>query len=259
MMISVSALTVVLLLLTFLLGAVLGSFANCMAWRIARGEDFVHGRSHCPACGHMLAARDLIPVLSYLMQRGRCRYCKAQLSRRYLLTELGMGLVFVLLFLRYGASWAALQNALLVVLLLAIALVDLDCMLIPNGLILAGIGNRLLFALLSRENVLVCLGNGLLVAVPLLLLVLLLDRLLGRESMGGGDVKLFFMLALYFDWRCSLLLLLLSCLFGIFFALGMQKKAEGAAFPFGPAIAAAAVLCLFFAEPAVRLYLRVFF
>ena len=207
-----------LLLLTFLLGAVLGSFANCMAWRIARGEDFVHGRSHCPVCGHVLAVRDLLPVLSYLMQRGRCRYCGAKLSRRYLLTELGTGLLFVLLLLRYGVSWAALQNSLLAVLLLAIALVDWDCMLIPNGLIVAGIGNRLLFALLSRESVLACLGNGLLIAVPLLLL--------------------------------------LSCILGIFFALRMREKG---AFPFGPAIAAAAVLCLFFAEPVVGLYLRVFF
>ena len=253
---QIPAFAAFLLLLTFLLGAVLGSFANCMAWRIARGEDFVHGRSHCPVCGHVLAARDLIPVLSYLMQRGRCRYCGAKLSRRYLLTELGTGLLFVLLLLRYGVSWAALQNSLLAVLLLAIALVDWDCMLIPNGLIVAGIGNRLLFALLSRESLLACLGNGLLIAVPLLLLVLLLDRLLGRESMGGGDVKLFFMLALYFDWRCSLLLLLLSCILGIFFALRMREKG---AFPFGPAIAAAAVLCLFFAEPVVGLYLRVFF
>ena len=90
-------LTVYCCLLAALLGACMGSFLNCAAWRIVHGESVLRGRSHCDACGHVLAVRDLIPVVSYLAAHGRCRYCGAKLSRRHVLAEAVSALVFVTL------------------------------------------------------------------------------------------------------------------------------------------------------------------
>ena len=85
-------------------GAVLGSFLNCAAWRIAHGESFVKGKSHCTSCGHVLGFLDLIPVFSWIFLGGKCRYCKTKISPRYMLTELFFALVSVLTLLRFDLS-----------------------------------------------------------------------------------------------------------------------------------------------------------
>ena len=92
------------------LGAVMGSFLNCAAWRIAHGESFLKGRSHCPACGHVLEPLDLIPVFSWLFLRGKCRYCGTKVSARYVLAELFMALVTVVCLLRFGLTVLCLRN-----------------------------------------------------------------------------------------------------------------------------------------------------
>ena len=88
------ALTVYICVLTGILGACMGSFLNCMAWRIVHGESVLHGRSHCDVCGHVLGAGDLIPVLSYIMHKGRCKYCGARLSAGHVFAEVLTALTF---------------------------------------------------------------------------------------------------------------------------------------------------------------------
>ena len=139
--------------LTFIIGTVLGSFTNCMAWRIAHGEDFVHGRSHCTACGHQLVAKDLVPVFSWLFQKGKCRYCGEKISVRYPVTELITGIAFVLVLFRYDISLSTLKYLILVIILLATSLVDLDIAIIPDRFILAGIINYVVFAVLGGGNI----------------------------------------------------------------------------------------------------------
>ena len=88
MLFSTPLITGYSLLVTGLFGLVMGSFLNCLAWRLTHGESVLRGRSHCISCGHVLAARDLVPVLSWLFTRGRCRYCHERIPARYPLTEL---------------------------------------------------------------------------------------------------------------------------------------------------------------------------
>ena len=107
------------------LGAVLGSFLNCAAWRIAHGESFVKGRSHCTSCGHVLGFLDLIPVFSWIFLGGRCRYCKTKISPRYMLTELFFALVSVLTLLRFDLSPEFVRNMVLACCLFCLSLVDL--------------------------------------------------------------------------------------------------------------------------------------
>ncbi|MEG1917183.1 MAG: prepilin peptidase [Oscillospiraceae bacterium] len=251
------------LCVTALLGLVLGSFCNCMAWRLAHGESVARGRSHCAVCGHTLGATELIPLLSYLLQRGRCRHCGKKISPRYPAVELLLAVALVLLVLRHDFTVTALRFGLFTCVLLVLALVDLDTGELPDSLLLAGIANFLLF-LPWGEHPLTALLTGVLsglsVSLPLLLLSLLMDRLLKKDSMGGGDIKLFFVVGLYFDWKVNLLTLIFACLLGILFPFVSRiRTGEGeSAFPFGPAIAAAALVSMLVGQPLIAWYLSLF-
>ena len=123
-------------LLAGVFGAVLGSFLNCAAWRIAHGESFLKGRSHCTSCGHVLGFLDLIPVFSWIFLGGKCRYCKTKISPRYMLTELFFALVSVLTLLRFDLSLEFVRNMVLACCLFCLSLVDLEIFEIPNGCLL---------------------------------------------------------------------------------------------------------------------------
>lgn len=262
------ALAAYLLFCTVLLGLTMGSFASCMAWRIAQREDFLRGRSHCDECGHELTAKELVPVFSWLVQRGRCRWCGSKISVRCPFTELLCAAAFVGIIVGYGATAQALQYLILTVLLLAVALVDYDTGLIPNGLLLAIFINWAVFTPFLNQstfftNLTVGIISALCASIPLLLLSLFMDRILRRESMGGGDMKLFFVCGLYLAMQEVLFLLIVSCIFGLLFAILTQKKTgdpeNPEAFPFGPAIAAGAYVSLLVAKPAVAYYISLFF
>ncbi len=307
--------TVYSLVFAFILGSVMGSALNCLAWRLVRGEKWSgNNRSRCPACGHVLGLPDLIPVFSWLFLRGRCRHCGAPVSPRYLITELISGVSFCLIILRYDISAFALTALILFCCLLCLSLVDMDSFEIPDrfiiipaavriiyvfffgagghsGLIDAfvapvfgaggrpGVGHFLTEGLLS---VWYCLWHGLIMGGALLLLALFMDKVLKRESMGGGDIKLIGMLGLWFSLPECLLMLLLSCLCGLIFAAvfakaGAKKENSEEAeetsvetaetsedddsrgrFPFGPSVAMAALITLLCGSYIVNLYLGLF-
>lgn len=261
---------VYILILIFTLGTVMGSFTNCMAWRIAHHEDFIHGRSRCAKCGHLLSPRDLIPIVSWLSAKGHCRYCGEKISVRYPVTEIITGIAFIAVLLKYDLSYDTLQFLILTILLLAVALIDLDISIIPDSFIIAGILNCLLFSILKGittgqifKNAVTSIINGFIIIVPLFITVLIMDKLLKKESMGGGDIKLFFMIAMYFNWKYNLFMIFLSCIFGIIFTLAFKniKTADSdnpTAFPFGPSIAAAAFISILTADQIVSLYLSLF-
>ncbi|MEY8354662.1 prepilin peptidase [Lachnospiraceae bacterium 54-53] len=255
------------LFLTALLGASSGSFAACMAARIVSGEDFLRGRSHCDRCGHVLTGRDLIPIVSWFLLKGKCRWCGERVSVRCPITEILCAAAFAGLVLRYDISLQTLQYLILTVLLLTAALVDYDSGVIPNGLLLAMIVDWLAFTPFLNgggfvQNLAYGLAGGLIASVPLLLLSLLMDLVLKKESMGGGDIKLFFAAGLFFSWRGVLFLIILSCILGIVFALATRKttgnEENPKAFPFGPAIAAGVYVSLLAAEPLMDMYFNLF-
>ena len=251
-------LTVYTLTLAALLGLALGSFCNAWAWRIVHGESITRGRSHCALCGHPLAARDLVPLFSWLSLRGKCRYCGAAISPRYPAVELISALYFLSVLWRFGLSWTALRLLAAGCFLLVAALVDADTMELPDGLLAAA---ALCALLRFPAEGLPGLTNALLglaaVSVPLLILVLLADKVLGRESMGGGDIKLVAVLGLHFGPGQTLFLLILACLLGLLGAVIARKK-WGAEFPFGPALILSGWLTALVGEPFVSWYLSLF-
>lgn len=178
------ALTVYICVLTGILGACMGSFLNCMAWRIVHGESVLHGRSHCDVCGHVLGAGDLIPVLSYIMHKGRCKYCGAKLSAGHVFAEVLTALTFLLLVLKYDISLQALEYILLACLLLAAAFTDLEGYMIPDRFIVTGIVVRVVFLFLQGnmlENLMDALLGGFAVGGGLLLIVLLYEKCAKRK------------------------------------------------------------------------------
>ena len=240
-----------------ILGAVMGSFLNCAAWRIAHGESFLKGRSHCATCGHALGPADLVPIFSWLFLRGRCRYCGEKVSARYPLTELLFAAVTVLCLLRFDLTVLCLRNWIFLCCLFCLSLVDLECYVIPDGCLLVSVGAWLL-ALPFLWSGWGAVGKNVLAALVfgggVLLISLVLDRVLKKESLGGGDVKLFAVLGLYLGLTASLFAVILACILGLLFLL-IRRGGEEGRIPFGPSIAAAAAIMLLYGEKVAGWYL----
>ncbi len=246
-------------LLAAVLGASLGSFLNCAAWRIVHGESFLKGRSHCTTCGHALGFLDLIPVLSWVFLKGKCRYCGEKIPARYPLTELFFAAVSVLCLLRFDLTVLCLRNYIFLCCLFLLTLTDIEDMMIPDGChIVSVIAWIVTFPFLfdgfgdgvSHIIAAVVYGGG------LLAVSLILDRVLGRESLGGGDIKLFAVTGLYIGLIGTLFVMIIACLAGLLFnAVRAKGEQETKAFPFGPWIAGAAALMLLFGDPLINWYI----
>lgn len=237
-------------------GAVAGSFLNCAAWRIAHGEPFVRGRSRCPHCGHALGPLELIPVISWLIQRGRCKHCGAKISVRYPVTELVFALITVLCLLRFDLTALCLRNLVFLGCLFLLTLTDLDAMIIPDGCHIAAIAAwvvALPFVGMGPRDILVHVIAGVALGGGLLAISLVMDRVLGRDSMGGGDIKLLAVVGLYLGPIGAMFALVLACVIGLLFHA--LRRGEGArAFPFGPSIAVAAAAMLLYGAPLIAWY-----
>ena len=241
-------------ILAALLGAVFGSFLNCTAFRVARKESFFSGHSRCPHCKHDLNALDLVPVFSWLFLGGKCRYCKHKISPRYLLTELLFALLSAACLVCFGLTVLALRC------LLTLSLVDLEIYEIPDAcLILSALAwiAAQVFLWTNWGDCLLHVAAGLVYGGVVLGVSLLLDKLLKKESLGGGDIKLLAVAGLYLGFVPTLFALILACVIGLVQAK-LSGKPKGKASPFGPAVSAATAVMLFFGEPIAAWYLSLF-
>lgn len=249
---------VYLLVLCVILGLCMGSALNCLAWRIANKKSWTKGKSICPACRHELHTRDLIPLMSYIFSKGKCRYCGEKISPRYPLTELGLAVIFVAVFLRYGFTLYTLDIMVLASCLFTLSLIDLDTMTIPDRFLIIPAVCQLVYAYYygGFASVWYALWHGLTLGGAVLLISLFMDKVLKKESMGGGDIKLLFVLGLFLDLPECLLLLVFSCVLGLVIALLLRRSEK--AFPFGPALSAGMLLTLMVGAPIVNWYLGLF-
>ena len=247
--------------LAAVLGLVMGSALNCLAMRIVAGERWSgNSRSACPKCGHTLSALELIPLVSWLIQGGKCRHCKAPISIRYPLTEAILAAVFVAMLLKFGLTAQLLSALVFAGCLLCLSLVDLDTQIIPDRFILIPIAVRAA-QLLFTGGFSALLGAsvpGFIIAGAVLLLSLIMDKVLKKDTMGGGDIKLLFVIGLYLTLPECLLMIMLSCVIGIVMAAILMRVDSETAFPFGPALSIAAVLTMLVGSPIVNWYLSLF-
>ncbi len=245
-------------ILLLLFGLLIGSFLTVVAHRVPRGDSVVGGRSHCPSCGAQIAAYDNVPVISWLLLRGRARCCGAPISPRYPLTELATGVLYAttMLVLWGDAGEVALGLA-FVTMLVAITLTDLERRIIPNKILLVGAIAGLALAVatdpgsLAERAIATAAAGGLLFAVALAY----------PRGMGMGDVKLAAVMGLYLGRSVAPALLIAfaaGSLVGLALIARHGAEARKQAVPFGPFLAFGGVVGLLAGDQIVDWYLSTF-
>lgn len=259
-------LDLVLTAAVFALGACVGSFLNVCIVRIPAGQSVVFPRSHCPVCETPIAWYDNIPLVSYLALKGRCRNCREPIAARYYLVELLTAVLFCATWLRYGWDARTVVFWIVEAGLLAGSAIDLEHMILPDRITLGGMAvglaaSALVPSLQGSEDRLAALvrsASGLALGTGALWLVSILGRALFRkEAMGLGDVKLLGALGAFLGVQAVLFTIFFSALLGSVigtaFILAGQKKWQSR-IPFGPYIAAAAVVWIFPGQTWWRAY-----
>ena len=247
------------ILLMALLGLALGSFASVVAHRVPRGESIVTPRSRCSSCGTQIASRDNVPVVSWLLLRGRCRNCGAKISPLYPLLEFGLAAGFVAALLVFEDETVEIALACLLLFTLAVITVtDLELRIIPNKVLLPAfvIGIALIAAFATDTLAERAIASA--AAFGLLLLV----ALVYPQGMGMGDVKLAAVLGLYLGRAVAPGLLFgfaLGALYGGLLIARYGPEARKRAVPFGPFLAAGSAIALFVGDDVVDWYTDTFF
>ncbi|MCO8272924.1 prepilin peptidase [Actinoplanes sp. TRM 88003] len=249
-----------LLVVVALLGLAVGSFLNVVIYRVPRNESLIHPRSHCPACGTEVRNKHNVPVFGWLLLRGRCAACEAPISPRYPLVEAGTAVLFVAVAARFGLSWELPAYLYLAAISVALAVIDLDVMRLPDKIVLPSyaVALVLIAPAVIAERSFSTAGRALLAAVVLYVGYFILAAM--PRGMGGGDLKLAPLLGFYLGW-----LGWSSVAIGAFaaFLLGglvaavlmlLRRANRKSRIPFGPYMLAGAFLAVFAGAPIAQWY-----
>ena len=219
--------------IVFVFGSVIGSFLNAVIWRLDKNKSVLKGRSICPQCKHVLSAQDLIPVISFVLLKGRCRYCRKPISFQYPIVEVATGLVFVLLLGFIGVHllhlvivWA------IAALLIVIFVYDLKHFIIPDSMVFASIVLAGVWQILQGGII-----SGLIAGFGAAAFFLLLFLISKGTWMGFGDVKLVLFMGLFLGWPTILVALFAAFLVGAVVGVTLvafKKKDMKSEVPFGP-------------------------
>ena len=253
----------------FVLGLCAGSFVNALTWRLHSGKDFVKGRSQCPKCGHQLKVLDLVPVLSWLALKGKCRYCHKPISPQYPLVELAMALVFTTSYIFWPTNLTQTGNLMVFITwlvasvgLLALLVYDLRWMLLPSKILyptlLAAVTGQLVYLVgyaPNKSNFALQWLLSLVVASGFFWLIFMIS---GGRWIGYGDVRLGLVTGtLLASPAKSFLMLFLASVIGILFVLPSLirgKRGLTAKLPYGPFLIFATYLCLLFGSSMIDWY-----
>lgn len=228
------------------LGLAIGSFLNVVAWRLPRGESVVTPGSHCGACDTPIKPYDNIPLLSWLILRGKCRYCGAKISVRYPLIEIGTAALYIAIAAYWWEDWRELALGItFVTFLIPITAIDLDVKRIPNALTAPAAALAIPIAALTEPSFI----PEQLMAAAAALIFFLIPALIAKKGMGMGDVKLAGVMGLYLGWAvfpAILIALVAGTLIGVLvMAKAGVKDGRKTAIPFGPFLALGSVICIF--------------
>lgn len=280
-------LLVVLGLLVWLLGLVFGSFVTALVYRQRQGLSMWARHSVCPHCKHALSTKDLVPVVSYVWQGGKCRYCGQAIGRQYMAVELLSGLLFVSLaaymWWQFEQQWmvdswwvwlVAAFMAVMLILLLAMSVYDVRWRELPNAWTLGGAVLALLMAVLAEvldqpllwqpqlsgveAGWLNSLVSGLATAIGFAVVAWLAEKVLRKSGMGFGDVKLALLMGFFLGFPGVVVALYVAFISGAMLSLVLiagRRKSLGGTLPFGPFLALGVWLALFITEPVINWYL----
>ncbi|MCC5636046.1 prepilin peptidase [Nostoc sp. CHAB 5844] len=261
------------IIVVFALGASIGSFINVVVYRIPAGLSILWPPSRCPHCLNQLKAYDNVPVLGWLWLRGKCRYCKSKIAVRYPAVEAITGLIFVIVFLVFQVSIATLGYWAFCSWLLALALIDLDTMTLPNALtqsgLVLGLGFQMVSGFVPEASAVGLIRHLMMGIVGAVIGLWLFDAIalggsivLGKTAMGAGDAKLAAMMGAWLGWRYLLLASLIACAVGVLIGglvLVRSPQKTGVKIPFGPFLAIGTIITLFIGPAILSAYLKLAF
>jgi len=242
----------------FLFGAAIGSFSNVCIYRLPKKLSIISPPSQCPNCGKSISPFDNIPIISFILLRGRCRYCQSPISWRYPIVELITGLIFLSLYLNFRISPQFFIYALLCTSLIIIAFIDLEHKIIPDVITLPGIIIGLTLSLTIPHITLINSIKGLLIGGGLFYAI----AIISRGGMGGGDIKLIAMVGSFLGWKNVLLTIFLGSLFGSIVGIVLiilKKKNRKDMVPFGPFLSLGAIISIFYGRDLIYLWLTITF
>jgi len=246
-------LKVMMIICFFLFGITLGSFFNVVGLRVPKKIPFTNDRSHCSSCHKQLSWYELIPVFSFILQRGKCRNCQQKISLIYPMIESLTGLLFVLSYLMIGIEWELITALLLISMLMIIFVSDMTYMLIPNKVLLFFLPLFIIIRAIQPLEPWWSSITGGVVAFVLIALIILVSR----GGMGAGDMKLFGLLGIILGLGKVLLTFFLASLFGAIFGIILllckiiERKQP---IPFGPYIIVATIISYFFGDLMMEWY-----
>ncbi len=259
----------------FIIGLLIGSFLNCVIWRIGKKQSFLKGRSYCPHCKHSLEWYDLFPVFSFISLKGKCRYCKKSISSQYPLVELSVGLLFVFVYLQSSIDllgFNLIYNLYHLVFLWSIIAIftiifvyDLKHYIIPDEITLAGLvvtiawlGFSFYLKFLNTTDLLFYLYSAL-GSAAFFFCFWFFSR---GKAMGFGDVKLAFLLGFVLGWPNIVAGLFISFLLGGIVGvilIALKKRKLKSAVPFGPFLVIGALIAIFYGSDLINWYLSLSF
>lgn len=247
----------------FLFGSVVGSFLNVCIHRLPRGESVISPPSHCPNCKKPIPWFYNIPLISYIILGGRCKFCEAKISFRYFIVEVLTGGVFTVLLLRFGAGYDLAIYSAFFCILIAISFIDIEHWIIPDELSLPGAALGLILsviypALQGEASRFLSLRNsffGLVFGFVSLYLIGLIGKIVyKKEAMGGGDMTLLMFIGAFLGWKLTVAVFFIAPLFGSIVGLPrlLMKKQE--LIQYGPFLVFGAFIAVFFREEILMFF-----
>ncbi|MDD5495792.1 MAG: prepilin peptidase [Candidatus Omnitrophica bacterium] len=259
----------------FMIGTVIGSFLNVCIYRLPKDKSIVNPPSHCPACGKNIPWHDNIPVLSFLLLGGRCRFCKAKISFRYFLVEVLTAFLTLSLFLAFGLSAKFFAYLILTSALLVATFVDFEIQAIPDEVTYTGLVLGMAMAFIfpsvlggaTRWHALMGSFLGILTgalsiyilrAAGTLLFKKKLEAIGEKHAMGSGDIYLLAMVGAFLGWKLTLLAFFIAPFLGSIVGIILKLKKGADIIPYGPYLSLAAIISIFWGNKILGLFLRIY-
>ncbi len=224
----------------FITGTVFASFIHLYATRLMRGESIVKPRSHCPTCNHVLGPLELIPIISYMMLKGRCKKCNAKIGCDSLIVEILTGFLFVVVYIVYGFTLKTVLGWVLVLVMMSVLITDFKDMIILDSTIIIGSILSLLLLYLDKglwDGLYKSILYGIFGFVLMFLIKIIGDAVFKRESLGGGDIKFAFLMGTVLPYDLFLIALITASLSALPYALYISASKKTHELAFGPFLA----------------------
>lgn len=243
-------------LIIFIFGTIIGSFLNVCIYRIPKNQSIAYPPSHCTSCKNNLKPYDLAPILSYILLKGRCRYCREKVSVRYPIIEFLTGILYVLVYVKYGVTLDAIKYIIMASILIVIGMIDLDTTNVYFKTTLAGFILAITFLAIHAYMGLPVINyiyGGIMGGGTLALIILIT-----KGGMGWGDAEICFVCGLFLGLKLTLLMLFLSFIIGSVIGLALialKKKTRKDYVPFGPFIVLAFIITILWGQGIITWYL----